>query len=161
MPHKPNQADTPNTITHCIMHDNSRLPVVPPVTTIALIRHDACRCQSAASCPAAPCRCCVARCHCHTTMWCRPSPLLCCLLPCCPLPSSCRPLLCRLLPVAIVLPPVTVVMPPVALLPLAVVVPPVAVVVSRHPTNRLLCSLAANWRNWTSKPRHSGVAHDV
>jgi hypothetical protein len=23
-----------------------------------------------------------------------------------------------------------------------------------------LCSFAANWRNWT-KPRHSGVAHDV
>jgi hypothetical protein len=40
-------------------------------------------------------------------------------------------------------------------------VPPVAVVVPRRrAARRLLCSLAANRRNWTL-PRHSGIAHDV
>jgi len=76
-------------------------------------------------------------------------------------------------PVAIVVPPVAVVVPHVALLlpavvvlsvivpPVAVVVPPIAVVVPRcRAAHHLLCSLAANWRNWT-KPRHSGIAHDV
>jgi hypothetical protein len=57
---------------------------------------------------------------------------------CCPLPLSCR-------------------LPPCCPLP----VPPVAVVVPhRRAARRLLCSLAANRKNWT-KPRHIGVAHDV
>ena len=116
MPHKPNQADTPNTITHCIMHVNSRLPVVPPVTIIVLIRHDACRCQSAivvspaaivipqcgatrphccaAFCPAAPCHHHAAHCCagcCSLPLSCHLSLLSCHLSPCCPLPSLCRP----------------------------------------------------------------------
>jgi hypothetical protein len=48
----------------------------------------------------------------------------------------------------------------VAPLSLAVVVPPVAVLVPRRRAARhLLCSLAANRRNWTL-PSLSGVAHD-
>jgi uncharacterized membrane protein len=55
----------------------------------------------------------------------------------------------------VTMPPVAVVVPPVAPLPLAV-----AVLVPRHRAARhLLCSLAANRRNWTL-PRHSGIAHD-
>ena len=42
-----------------------------------------------------------------------------------------------------------------------IVVPPITIVVlRRHAAHRMLCSLEANWRNWT-EPRHSGVAHDV
>jgi len=42
-----------------------------------------------------------------------------------------------------------------------VVVPPITIIVLRHhAARRMLCSLEANWRNWT-EPRHSGVAHDV
>jgi hypothetical protein len=71
-------------------------------------------------------------------------------------------------PVAVVVPPVAVAVPTVALLPVAVVVPSVAVIVlpiavvvpRRHAARHLLCSLAANWRNWT-EPRQSGVTHDV
>ena len=80
-------------------------------------------------------------------------------------------------PITIVVPPVAVVVPPLPLMcrlspccpspiavavpPVAVIVPPVAVVVPRrHAAHHLLCSLAANQRSWT-KPRHSGVAHDV
>jgi hypothetical protein len=74
------------------------------------------------------------------------------------------PLPAALLPLAVVMPPVVVplvaiVLPPVALMPLTVVVPPVTVavfVLHYHADHRLLCSLAANQRNWT-KPRHSGV----
>ena len=83
----------------------------------------------------------------RATLSCRLSPSSACCLS----PSSCR----------VAEPPVAVVVSPVALLPLAIVVSPVAVVVPRHrAARRLLCSLAANRRNWTL-PRHSGVAHDV
>ena len=79
---------------------------------------------------------------------------------CCPLPSSVVPSVV-MPPVAVVVPPVALVVPPVTLLPLAVVQPPVAIIVPRRrAAHRLLCSLAANRRNWTL-PRHSGVAHDV
>ena len=64
-------------------------------------------------------------------------------------------------PVIVVVLPVAVVVPTVTLLPIADVVPPVAVVVPcRRAARHLLCSLAANRKNWT-KPRHIGVAHDV
>ena len=69
---------------------------------------------------------------------------------------------------SVVVPPVAVVVPLVALPPVTIVVPPitvvvlpVAIVVPRCcATCYLLCSLAANQRNWT-EPRHSGVTHDV